>query len=93
MGFYQGFFMQFVNPKAWIMAITGASAFLPNMGNIHLNVFVFAITFGIVGVPCMITWISFGDLISKLLKSERSNKILGWLLFVLMVLSIVMVWV
>lgn len=29
MGFYQGFFLQFVNPKAWIMSITGASAYYP----------------------------------------------------------------
>lgn len=92
-GFYQGFFMQFVNPKAWIMAITGASAFLPDLDNLHLSVFVFAITFGLVGVPCMISWISFGDLISRLLKSERVNRILGLVLFALMIISIVMIWI
>lgn len=92
-GFFQGFFMQFVNPKAWIMAISGAGAFLPHLNNIHTSVFVFTITFGIVGVPCMITWISFGDLISKWLKSELANKRLGYVLFVLMIASIVMIWV
>lgn len=92
-GFYQGFFMQFVNPKAWIMAITGASAFLPDLDNIHINVFVFAITFGLVGVPCMISWISFGDLISRLLKSKKANRILGLVLFALMLISIVMIWI
>jgi len=92
-GFYQGFFMQFVNPKAWIMAITGASAFLPHLDNLHMSVFVFAITFGLVGVPCMILWISFGDLISRLLKSERANRILGLVLFVLMITSIAMIWI
>jgi len=92
-GFYQGFFMQFVNPKAWIMAITGASAFLPDLDNLHISVFVFAITFGLVGVPCMISWISFGDLISRLLKSERTNRILGLVLFALMIISIVMIWI
>lgn len=92
-GFYQGFFMQFVNPKAWIMAITGASAFLPHLDNIHISVFAFAITFGLVGVPCMILWISFGDLISRLLKSEKANRTLGIVLFVLMIISITMIWV
>jgi len=92
-GFYQGFFMQFVNPKAWIMAITGASAFLPHLDNIHISVFVFAIMFGLVGVPCMISWISFGDLISRLLKSEKSNRIVGLVLFGLMIISIVMIWI
>jgi len=92
-GFYQGFFMQFVNPKAWIMAITGAGAFLPNLGNFHLNVFVFAITFGLVGVPCMIIWILFGDFISGLLKSEKANRVAGLVLFALMISSIIMIWI
>ena len=92
-GFYQAYLMQFVNPKAWIMAVTGATAFLPHSANMHLNVFVFAISFGLVGVPCMITWISFGDLISKALKSEKANRNLGYLMFALMVASIVMIWI
>ena len=81
--------MQFVNPKAWIMAIGGASAFLPHFDNIHLSVFVFAVIFGIVGIPCMIVWILFGDLISKLLKSAKAHQILGTLLFVMMIISII----
>ena len=88
-GFFEGFFMQFVNPKAWIMAIGGASAFLPHFDNIHLSVFVFAVIFGIVGIPCMIVWILFGDLISKLLKSAKAHQILGTLLFVMMIISII----
>jgi len=91
-GFYQAYLLQFLNPKAWIMAITGASVFLPHMGNIHLSVWVFALSFAIVGVPCMIAWVSFGDLISRVLKSEKANKMLGYLLFALMVMSIVMIW-
>ena len=92
-GFFQGFFMQFINPKAWIMAISGASAFLPHFDNVHLSVLVFAMIFGIVGIPCMIAWILFGDLISSLLKSEKAHLFLGIVLFVLMNISIVMIWI
>jgi len=92
-GFYQGYFLQFVNPKAWIMAVSGATAFLPHLRNIHISVFVFAFSFAIVGVPCMLIWISFGDMISKLLKSEKANRNLGYALFLLMVVSIMMIWV
>ena len=91
--FYQAFILQFVNPKAWIMAISGAVAFLPKLANIHLSVFAFAITFGLVGIPCMLAWIAFGDVLSRLLKSENSNKFLGIALFSLMGISIVMIWV
>jgi threonine/homoserine/homoserine lactone efflux protein len=91
-GFTQAFMFQFVNPKAWIMALSGAGAFMPQLGNIHLGVFVFAITFGLVGIPCMLAWIAFGDTLSRLLKSEKSNMIVGVILFVLMITSIVMIW-
>jgi threonine/homoserine/homoserine lactone efflux protein len=90
---YQGFFMQFVNPKAWIMAIVGAGAFMPHFSNVHLNVFVFTFTFGMVGIPCMILWTLFGELISKVLKSEKANRILGICLFLLMIFSVAMIWI
>jgi len=90
--FIQAYLMQFINPKAWIVAISGAGAFMPHLGSIHLNVFVLAISFNIVGLPCMLVWIKFGDLISKLIKSEKSSRILGYSLFALMMVSIVMIW-
>jgi len=90
--FIQAYLMQFINPKAWIVAITGAGAFMPHLGNIHLNVFVLAISFNIVGLPCMLVWIKFGDLISKLIKSEKASRRLGYTLFGLMMISIAMIW-
>jgi threonine/homoserine/homoserine lactone efflux protein len=91
-GFYQAFLMQFVNPKAWIVAISGASVFLPNLGNVNVNVLVFAFTFALVGVPCMIIWVKFGNLISIWLKSEKVNNILSLTIFTLMLSCIVLVW-
>jgi threonine/homoserine/homoserine lactone efflux protein len=92
-GFGQAFFMQFVNLKAWIMAISGASAFLPQSNNIHLNVFVFAISFGLVGFPCMILWLKMGDVIAKMITSEKASQILGYTMFSLMIISIITIWI
>jgi threonine/homoserine/homoserine lactone efflux protein len=91
-GFGEAFFMQFVNLKAWVMAITGASAFLPQSNNIHLNVFIYAISFGLVGFPCMIIWLKMGNVIAKIIKSEKANQILGYTMFSLMIVSIVTIW-
>ncbi len=91
-GFFQGFFMQFVNPKAWIMAISGASAFLPHLSNIHLSVFVFTLSFGFVGVPCMIAWITLGDVISRFITSARAHRVIGIVLFLLMLVCVGMIW-
>jgi threonine/homoserine/homoserine lactone efflux protein len=92
-GFGQAFSMQFVNLKAWVMAISGASAFLPQSNNIHLNVFVYAISFGLVGIPCMIIWLKMGDVIAKVFKSEKAGQILGYTMFSLMIVSIVTIWI
>jgi threonine/homoserine/homoserine lactone efflux protein len=92
-GFGQAFSMQFVNLKAWIMAISGASAFLPQSNSIHLNVFIYAISFGIVGFPCMLIWLKMGDMIAKVAKSEKASQILGYTMFLLMVVSIITIWV
>ena len=92
-GFGQAFFMQFVNLKAWIMAISGASAFLPQSDNIHLNVFIYAMSFGLVGFPCMILWLKMGDVIAKIIKSEKASQMLGYTMFFLMMVSVVTIWV
>ena len=92
-GFFQGFFMQFINPKAWIMAIAGTSAYMPHLRNVHVNVFIFALSFGLVGIPCMISWVVLGDMIAKMLKSEKANRFLGYSLSGLMIISIFMIWI
>ena len=91
-GFSKAFLMQFINPKAWIMAIGGAAAFLPHYENIHLSVFVFTFIFVLIGVPCMFAWVGFGEFISRLLKTQKSNRIMGNILFGLMLISILMIW-
>jgi threonine/homoserine/homoserine lactone efflux protein len=91
-GFLQGYLLQFVNPKAWIISVAAAGAFLPDFDNIHLSVLAFALVFNLAAIPSMITWISFGDIISRILKSGKSNQWLGILLFVLMGISIIMIW-
>ncbi len=92
-GFWQAFAQQFVNIKAWVMAINGASVFLPKTDSLHLNVFLFATSFALVGVPCMIIWLKMGDMIAKIVKSERSNKILGYTMFSLMMITVVLIWI
>ena len=92
-GFGQMLIQQFVNPKAWIMAISGASAFLPHYSSIHLNVFLYAVTFGLVGIPSMFIWLKMGDIIAKIMKSKEANRILGYSMFMLMIISIATIWI
>ena len=92
-GFTKGFFMQFVNPKAWVMALSGASAFMPTVGNLHLNVILFSLLFGLVGIPCMVVWVLFGDLQTRMFQSSSSHSLTGWVLAVLMALGVLFIWI
>jgi threonine/homoserine/homoserine lactone efflux protein len=92
-GFGQAFTQQFVNSKAWIMAISGASAFMPQFKSIHINVFLFASIFAVVGIPSMFVWLKMGDVIAKIIKSEKANRILGYTMFSLMLVTIATIWI
>jgi dolichol kinase len=40
----------------------------------------------------MFVWVLFGDLISKIIQSDKANHVLGYILFALMIISIIMIW-
>jgi threonine/homoserine/homoserine lactone efflux protein len=44
---------QFANPKAWVMAITGASAFLPLLKPAWLAIALYCLVFCAVNLPCI----------------------------------------
>lgn len=92
-GFPHALLMQFVNPKAWIVSISGASAFMPQLENIHMNVLFYSLTFAIIGIPCMITWLAFGGIISKLISSEKVNRTIGYVIFGLMLFCVALIWI
>ncbi len=91
--FYQAYAMQFINPKAWVMAINGAAVFMPQFESIHLNVFIFALIFIIVGVNSMVSWVLLGNIFSKIINSEKGNKLFSYFLSLLMVITIISIWI
>jgi threonine/homoserine/homoserine lactone efflux protein len=57
--FSQAASFQVVNAKAWAMAVGALTAYAPAQ-NYFLNVFIVAVTFCIVGAPCIAAWTAFG---------------------------------
>lgn len=87
-GFFTAVFLQFINPKAWIMAVNGAAAFLPKFSGIHLNVFLFDVLFLPAGIFSTAVWTLGGDFLSRVITSEKHNKIAGNVLFVVMLIMV-----
>jgi threonine/homoserine/homoserine lactone efflux protein len=92
-GYVHALFMQFINPKAWIMAINGAAAFLPTWGTVHVNVFIFTFIYLFIGTGCMFFWTVLGDGMSRFLNSNRKRKITGNVLAILMVVVVISIWI
>lgn len=95
-GFLEAFFFQWLNPKAWSIALGAIAAFTtPGLStNAFLwEIAVFTIVSAIITFPSLVLWCLFGVAISKMLKDERKRRIFNYTLAVILVLSIAVLFV
>lgn len=78
---------QWVNPKAWVMAIGAIATYLPAGGNIGAA-FVIAGIFGIVNVPCVSSWAAFGVALRSVLNNPKIIRVFNIVMALLLVLSL-----
>jgi threonine/homoserine/homoserine lactone efflux protein len=75
MTFFGAAAFQFANPKAWMMTVTGASAFLPVMQPMWLAITVFCLVFCLTGLPCICLWAAGGAALRKHLAQPRWQRV------------------
>lgn len=85
--FFQAVAFQWVNPKAWTMAVVSLTAFTPTDQPI-VNVMVIAVLFLIVGLPCSVVWMAFGVGLKRFLDQPRALRIFNVTMAVLLVASL-----
>ena len=73
--FYEAALFQFINPKAWVVAITAATAFFPNEENFIVATSFVAITAPFVCFPSICIWAAFGASIKSIIKNICVNCI------------------
>ncbi|TKI04987.1 LysE family translocator [Martelella alba] len=90
--FYQGGLLQFLNPKAWLMAL-GAVASFSLSGNAYITS-VGAISIGIITVNIVsgAIWLGFGTLIGRLLSSQRAWVAFNVLMGLLTAGCVLLIW-
>lgn len=74
MSFIEAAAFQWVNPKAWVMAV-GAMATYTVEANYTLTVIIVALVFGVVCGPATGTWTAFGVALKRLLADPKANRI------------------
>ena len=87
MKFYEAVLFQWVNPKAWAMALTGAATY--TMPTAYLfSLVTIAATFFVVNLPGAVAWIGSGVALSKLLQDPARVRIFNWGMAILLVASL-----
>ena len=85
--FYEASLFQFVNPKAWSIAVTVASGFFPTEENIFIGVAFVTITAAVICFPTISLWALFGSGLRKFVGDIRTKKIIEYILALLLVLT------
>lgn len=84
--FFQAVLFQWVNPKAWTMALTALTVYAPSQ-NLSAVLMV-AVVFGAINLPCVSSWTLLGQQLQRLLTSRRRLVIFNVSMAVLLVASL-----
>ncbi len=86
MTFLQAAAFQWVNPKAWVMALTATTAYTPEQ---TLNAIVIvALVFGAVNLPSVSTWTVLGQQMARVLTNPKRLSAFNWSMAILLVASL-----
>lgn len=86
MTFVQAALFQWVNPKAWTMALTAISIYAPSKS--IFAVLLVALIFGLVNFPCIISWIVLGQKMQIFLNNQKHLKAFNITMAVLLIISV-----
>lgn len=86
MTFIQAALFQWVNPKAWTMALTAITLYAPSRE--ILSVLIVAGIFGVVNLPSVSVWTVLGQQMRIILSNRRRLLTFNWTMAALLVLSL-----
>jgi threonine/homoserine/homoserine lactone efflux protein len=87
--FMQIVLFQWVNPKAWIMAITATTSFTTHGNYVFIQVVIIAFIYALACIASSHIWVLGGVFLQKLIANEKRVRIFNISMAVLLVLSIV----
>jgi threonine/homoserine/homoserine lactone efflux protein len=92
MSFAAAALFQLVNPKAWVMAITGAALFTPDLQPYLLAVLLLCAVFAGVNLPCIAAWALLGALLRRFLSDRLWQRVFSACIVLLTVYSAAAIW-
>lgn len=94
MSFWGAAAFQFANPKAWVMAITGASAFMPMLHNrpVWLAILLYCFIFCAINLPCVSVWAGAGAVLRRYLDQPLWRTVFAATMVLLTLYSALAIW-
>ena len=87
--FLQAAAFQWVNPKAWAIAIGAVATFTTVNGDLLVEVLAMSAIFFLVTIPSASMWAYFGTVIGRVLKTPKRIAVFNWSMAVLLVASLI----
>lgn len=87
MTFFGAAAFQWINPKAWVMALSALTTYLPP-GFTVIDAAMLAGVFGFIGVFCVGAWAMFGVAMRRVLQDPRSVRIFNIVMALLLVATL-----
>ncbi len=84
--FIQAALFQWVNPKAWAMALSAVSLYAP--GKNLTSVLIVSLVFGLINLPCVSSWTLLGEKLQHWLASPKRLKAFNYLMAILLIASV-----
>ena len=84
--FLQAAAFQWVNPKAWAMALTATSVYAPDPS--ILGILTVAGIFALINYPCVGSWTLLGQQMRRILTNARRLRAFNWTMAALLVASL-----
>lgn len=88
MSFMQAWLFQWVNPKAWVMAVTAMASYTVH-DDYSLSVLLIGVVFAVINVPSVSSWAAFGSLLRQWLEDPVRLK---WFNLTMAALLVVSLW-
>jgi threonine/homoserine/homoserine lactone efflux protein len=90
LGFLGAAAFQWINPKAWVIAVSALTAYAVSEDYTR-SVLIVALVFGLVTLPCVAAWVLFGTAMRRILSNPRFVRPFNIAMALLLVASIVSV--
>lgn len=87
MSFMQAVLFQWVNPKAWVMAITSMAVYTSDQ-NYTVTVLIVVATFTAINLPCIAIWTGFGTSMRVFLSDPKKLRVFNYIMAGSLIISL-----